>query len=93
MARSGDEAVALARTEEFDLVLSDIHMGAGLDGYGVARELRANPDTSDLMIVALTGFGSPKARRTAMDAGFDEHLTKPVQLDAIRRVMNRGRAS
>lgn len=93
MARSGDEAIQLARTETFNLVLTDIHMGDGLDGYGVARALRGDPRTAGLHIVALTGFGSPKARRTAMDAGFDEHLTKPVQLDAIRRVMNRGRAS
>jgi CheY-like chemotaxis protein len=55
----------------------------GLNGHDVARRLRAQPDTSPMRIVALSGWGSDADRARSADAGFDCHLTKPVELQAL----------
>jgi CheY-like chemotaxis protein len=58
----------------------------GLDGYGVAHHLRQTFGSS-LLLVALTGYGLPEDRRRALEGGFDAHLTKPVTLRAILRLL------
>jgi CheY-like chemotaxis protein len=58
-------------------VLLDIGM-PDLNGYEAARALRAAPGGADLELIALTGWGHPDDKRRAADAGFDRHLTKPV---------------
>jgi CheY-like chemotaxis protein len=59
----------------------------GLDGYEVARRLRAAPDTAGLLLVAVTGYGLPEDRDRSQVAGFDEHLVKPVTADALARAL------
>jgi CheY-like chemotaxis protein len=74
---------ALEALEQFDaeVVLLDLGMPQ-MDGFEVARRIRATPRGGEILLVALTGWGQPEDRRRTAEAGFDEHLTKPV--DAAR---------
>lgn len=58
-----------------------------LDGYEVARRLRAMPGLESLQIVAVTGYGTGEDRERSHAAGFDAHLVKPVDLDALRELL------
>jgi PAS domain S-box-containing protein len=69
-----------------DIVLLDIGL-PGMDGYEVARRLRAEPSLDGVCLVAVTGYGSEADRRRSTAAGFDAHLVKPVEFDALRRVL------
>jgi CheY-like chemotaxis protein len=82
----GVEAVKATRAFRPDVVLLDIGMPR-LDGYAAAREIRRDAAARDTKIVALTGWGQDDDRRRAMDAGFDAHLVKPAELDALRRLL------
>jgi CheY-like chemotaxis protein len=87
VARTGTDGVRTAEGFSPDLVLSDIGLPGALDGYGVARALReADPD-KQTYLVALTGYGQPEDRVKAMEAGFDVHLTKPVDRASLDRVL------
>lgn len=81
-------AAALDEVEAFgpEVVLLDIGL-PGMDGYEVARRLRATPSGSKLTLVAVTGWGSESDRRRTREAGFDEHLTKPVEFDRLEWVL------
>jgi CheY-like chemotaxis protein len=61
----------------------------GIDGYEVARRVRRNPDLKEVALVALTGYGREEDERKAMAAGFDAHLTKPVDPDALHDLIGR----
>jgi PAS domain S-box-containing protein len=87
-AYDGPSAVAAANEFRPALVLLDIGM-PGLDGYEVARRLRGDPTLAGMRIVALTGWGQTADRRRSADAGFDQHLTKPVDFDALQRLLAR----
>lgn len=69
-----------------DVVILDIAM-PGLDGYEVARRLRALPQIRDVVLVALTGYGQQEDRMRALAEGFDFHLTKPTTTAALRNVL------
>jgi len=58
-----------------------------MDGYGVAKTLRADPEHGSTYLIALTGYGQEEDRRRAKEAGFDAHLTKPADLDELRRLL------
>ncbi|HXS83706.1 MAG TPA: PAS domain S-box protein [Methylomirabilota bacterium] len=79
---------ALDRVERFHpaLILLDIGM-PGMDGYEVARRIRARPAFRDVMLVALTGWGQAEDRRRSLDAGFDHHLIKPAGVDQVRALV------
>jgi PAS domain S-box-containing protein len=79
----GFAGVQAAKDSTPDLVLCDIGMPGSMDGYQVARELRTDPSTRSAYLVAVTGYGQDEDRRRAAAAGFDQHLTKPVGLDAL----------
>jgi signal transduction histidine kinase len=61
-----------------EIILCDIGLPGELSGYDVARSIRAMPGLRDIQLVALSGFGSPEDKAMAAEAGFDLHLTKPV---------------
>jgi signal transduction histidine kinase len=82
----GAPGVAKAAAMQPDLVLVDIGL-PDIDGYEVARRLRAQPETRDLHIVALTGYGTPEDRARAIDAGFNRHLTTPIGLPELEAVL------
>ena len=75
-AEEGQAALELARTKDPDIALVDIGL-PGIDGYEVARRLRAR-DPRRPLLIALTGYGQPEDRRRATEAGFDDVLVKPV---------------
>ena len=58
-----------------------------MDGYEVARRLRQMPVAERALLIALTGYGSPEDRLRAREAGFDAHLTKPTDVDQLRRML------
>jgi CheY-like chemotaxis protein len=85
----GGQAVSTALTARPDVVLIDIGL-PDLDGYEVARQLRAAPEGKKMRLVALTGYDQPRDRERALDAGFDAHLVKPVDPDALSRLLESG---
>jgi signal transduction histidine kinase len=78
----GSEALASAPIYAPDVVLLDIGL-PGMDGYEVAVRLRQMAETRDSCLIALTGYGQPADRARAREAGFDHHLTKPADPDAL----------
>jgi signal transduction histidine kinase/ActR/RegA family two-component response regulator/PAS domain-containing protein len=86
VARNGDEAVDLALADPPEIALIDIGL-PGLDGYDVAREIRAADSTDAVFLVALTGYGQPLDRRRALESGFNEHLVKPLNREKLLRLM------
>jgi len=86
---SGEDALASCRSTPPDLVLMDIQM-PGMDGLETTRRLRALQATGELRhfpIIALTAHAMASDRQASLDAGLDEHLTKPVQIDTLRGVL------
>jgi signal transduction histidine kinase/ActR/RegA family two-component response regulator len=79
----GAAGVAAARQMRPDLVICDIGLPGELDGYGVARALRADPGLRDVPLIALTGYAGPEDRARAREAGFDRHLAKPTGIDDL----------
>jgi CheY-like chemotaxis protein len=81
-------ADALERVTAFrpDVVLLDIGL-PGMDGYEVAQKIRELPGLRDIRLVAVTGYGRSDDRRRARDAGFDDHLTKPVEFAVLDRTI------
>ena len=77
LAHTGPAGVEAAQRFRPDVVLCDIGL-PGMDGYAVARQLRRDPETAALRLVALTGYGRDSDRRQAEEAGFDLYLIKPV---------------
>ncbi len=86
-AADGSAGLATARRFRPDVVLCDIGLPGGLDGYAVARELRADPALQPVHLIALTGYGQAEDRRRAYAEGFDLHLTKPVDPVALKDLL------
>jgi signal transduction histidine kinase/DNA-binding response OmpR family regulator len=86
VADSGPAGVEAVRARQPDVVLCDIGLPGGMDGYEVARVLRVDPALASVYLVALTGYGQEEDQRRALAAGFDQHLTKPVDYADLRRV-------
>jgi CheY-like chemotaxis protein len=76
-AYSATGALDVARERRFDLVISDIGM-PGMNGYELARLLRALPEYVSVPMVAVTGFAMYDDRDRALEAGFNTHLSKPI---------------
>jgi CheY-like chemotaxis protein len=83
-----DPAAADARSFRSGYVFRDIGL-PGMNGYEVATRLRGDRAGANVVLIALTGWGSEEDRRRSKDAGFDFHLTKPVDADAIDGVLAR----
>jgi CheY-like chemotaxis protein len=87
VAHDGPTALDFARAHGPEMMLVDIGLPE-MDGYEVARRLRADPAVPSLVLVALTGYGRDEDRRQALAAGFDHHLAKPVDLAKLQNVMD-----
>ena len=83
-----DAASALrrARAEAPDVMLIDIGL-PDVDGYQLAQELRARPETAQTTLVAVTGYGQARDRAQAIESGFAHHLVKPVEMTALVRIL------
>ena len=84
--RDGASALAAAAEAPPDVALIDIGL-PDLDGYEVARRMRAAPGGRGIGLIAITGYGQPEDQRRAYEAGFDAHLTKPVAPERLKQVI------
>ena len=85
VAHAGPPGILLANDWLPEVVLCDIGLPGDMDGYAVARALRENPQLDGLLLIALTGYGRDEDQIKAKDAGFDLHLTKPVDFTQLQQ--------
>jgi DNA-binding response OmpR family regulator len=83
----GAAALSEAGTFEPDTILLDLGM-PGMDGYEVARLLRADARHRRTHLVALTGWGQDRDQRRSRDAGFDDHMVKPPDIDRLTALVS-----
>ena len=86
LAHSGRQALECVDAFRPDVVLLDIGM-PGMDGYEVARRIRANPANRSMSLIALTGWGQDEDRRRSVAAGFNHHLVKPADIEQLRQLL------
>ena len=86
VAHDGPSALGVFAVQKPAVVLLDIGM-PGMDGYEVARRLRALPEGNDATLIALTGWGQDEDRARTRAAGFDHHLVKPADIEALRALL------
>ncbi len=86
-AADGLGAIRVALEQRPDVALIDLGL-PDLDGYEVARRLRAVHSRDEMVLVALTGYGTDEDRARTQAAGFDVHLVKPVQTAALEHVLS-----
>jgi CheY-like chemotaxis protein len=82
VAYNGQQALQQAVQHRFDAAILDIGL-PDTDGYTLARQFRAMPQYAAARLVALTGYGSAEDKAKALEAGFDEHIVKPIA-DCVR---------
>ncbi len=85
-AHDGRSALESATTHPPELVLLDISMPE-MDGFEVARRLREEVGLRDAILVALSGYGGDRHRRLSREAGFDHHVTKPVDASKLEELL------
>jgi len=86
IAHDGPEGVRIAHDLMPEVVLCDIGL-PGMDGYAVARSLRADAKLAGCLLVALTGYALPEDIAKATAAGFDQHLAKPPSMEKLEQVL------
>ena len=82
IAHDGRSGLAIAREYRPDVILCDIGL-PGLDGYEVAQAVRRDDSLRSVRLVALSGYAQPEDRQRTSDAGFELHIAKPPDLDAL----------
>ncbi|HMA94463.1 MAG TPA: response regulator [Polyangiaceae bacterium] len=87
IARDGTEGLAKARSFEPDIVLCDIGLPI-LDGYAVARQMRADPRLRSTFLVALSGYALNEDVERSKQAGFDRHIAKPASMEVIKSLLD-----
>ena len=88
VAHDGQTGIETARRFRPEVVLCDIGLPV-MDGYAVCQALRKEPGLNDAFLIAITGYGQEEDERRTRDVGFDAHLTKPVDLDDVERLLGR----
>src|SRR5262249_2870241 len=88
VAHTGPAALQAAEEFQPEVVVLDIGL-PGMNGYEVARRLRQDPRSGGAVLIAVTGYGKEDDRRRSEGAGFDHHLTKPVEPDKLRQLFAR----
>jgi two-component system CheB/CheR fusion protein len=86
-APDGPSGLALVEAFAPDIAIVDVGLPV-MDGFELARRIRRNPRLTGTRLVALTGYGQPADRATAHEAGFDEHVVKPVHPDELVRMLD-----
>jgi CheY-like chemotaxis protein len=87
-AAVGEQALREAIEHQPDIALIDIGL-PDIDGYEIARRIRELPSGKSITLVAVTGYGQPKDIQRSLEAGFDFHLTKPVEVEDIKALFTR----
>jgi CheY-like chemotaxis protein len=88
VAHAGRPGLEVARAFRPDVVVCDLGLPGGMDGFAVARALRADPELFGVTLIALSGYGQEEDRRQARQAGFDRHLTKPVDPAVLDQLLD-----
>jgi two-component system CheB/CheR fusion protein len=88
VAHDGMAALEAVRVNVPDLMLVDIGL-PGMDGYELARNVRQDSRLKGVVLVALTGYGRDEDKRKAIEAGFDEHLVKPLTVETFQKLLGR----
>jgi PAS domain S-box-containing protein len=88
VAHDGVAALEAARASVPDIMLIDIGL-PGMNGYEVAQSARQDPRLKNVLLVALTGYGREQDKQRAMAAGFDDHLLKPLTVEAFQNLLGR----
>lgn len=83
-AASGEEGIALARAEHPDVILLDVMMPGGLDGYQVTRILKNDPTTKDSVVIVMTAKVQEQDRQAGFAAGADGYLNKPFEIRELQ---------
>jgi len=89
-AYDGETGIQLAHKLQPHMILLDLAM-PGMDGFEARKRLREQSGASRAYLVAMTGFGNEEDKRRTRDAGFDAHLTKPVELESLVALLNEAR--
>lgn len=87
VAGTGPEGIAKAKSFRPDVVLCDIGLPE-LDGYAVARAIRAEPSLAGVHLVAVSGYDGPEDVERGCAAGFDRHVAKPLSWSTLERVLS-----
>jgi CheY-like chemotaxis protein len=87
VAHNGLAALEFAKSYRPEMVFLDIGM-PGMDGYEVARRLRRQPGLESVRLAALTGWGQSEDRRRTAEAGFNHHLVKPLEPNALASLLS-----
>lgn len=85
-AATGQEGLVLARAIAPSLILLDVQL-PGMDGYAVLAELKANPLTQQIPVVALTAYARPEDVKQGQEAGFSGYITKPIGTQGFRELI------
>jgi CheY-like chemotaxis protein len=85
-AESGEKAIEIARAEKADLIIMDIMMPGGMNGFEAAHALKNDPETKDCPIIMLTAKGQKADRQKGLEAGADHYFIKPFSpLELIKK--------
>jgi len=87
-AEDGQSGIDMAKNEMPDIILLDLSLPV-IDGWNVARQLKADTNTKDIPIIALTAHAMKGDREQALDAGCDDYDTKPVNLEGLLDKMHK----
>lgn len=88
-AESGERAIEVALADKPDLIIMDLMMPGGMDGFEAVEILKANPDTRDCPVLVLTAKDQKAERLRAFELGAGDYLAKPFKLDSlVRKVEN-----
>jgi len=87
IAESGSSGLAIAQRSRPDVIVSDIGLTAEMNGYDLARAVRSDPALNTVYLIATSGYGQPQDKAKAKAAGFNEHLTKPVNLKQLEALI------
>jgi CheY-like chemotaxis protein len=87
-APDAETGIGLARKERPFLILMDIQL-PGMDGLQATRIIKSEPDIRDIPVIALTGFAMPTDHKMAMEAGCDDTITKPVDVNQVLELISK----
>ncbi len=87
VAHDGRSGIDRALEERPDVIICDLALPADMSGYQVAQTLRAHPELTSTRMIAASGYGRPEDKRRSLDAGFDLHLTKPLDFMGLQQAL------
>ncbi|MDR7870452.1 MAG: response regulator [Tissierellaceae bacterium] len=87
VALSGDEGIAHAKEQKPKIILCDIGM-PGMNGHEVAKYIRQNDELKDIYLIAMSGYCSQTDVERSLEAGFDKHLSKPIDFKVIKELID-----